>query len=276
MVIQDLFSAPPDPESYSPDLSQYMTPSWAAQAIVEHALPHFQDGAVIIEPSCGIGRFLDCLPQNTRNIGVEIDPRLADIARSKGHEVITGDFRSVELPIDAADALIGNPPFVLSAYDSFMRRAHSLLDVGGQVIMLLPTYIFQTAHNVVRWNAQWSIQQEMLPRNIFPGLRLPLMLARFTKDPRPKLTGMILYHEAAAIADMPRIYRQALEEGRSGWAAVVEVAIQNLGGRAELKAIYSEVEPRRPTANKFWKEKIRQTLQQRFTRTGEGQWTMAA
>lgn len=276
--MNDLFGSQPvaNDQGYNSDLGQWMTPSWAAQAIVEHALPVFEDGAVVIEPSCGIGRFLDVLPERYRNIGVEYDPELAAMAREQGHEVVTGDFRNVELPVDKASAVIGNPPFEFTVFDGFLDRSHALLDDGGQVIMLLPAYFFQTAANVVRWNERWSMTQEMMPRNVFRGLSKPLMLARFTRDPKPTLSGLILYHEAAAVSDMPRIYRTALEEGRSGWAAVVERAIDNLGGSAELNEIYLEIEPRRPTANRFWKEKVRQTLQRRFERTTAGAWQKAA
>jgi len=274
----DLFglSEPANDQGFDSSLGQWMTPSWVAQAIVEHALPSFEDNAVVIEPSCGIGRFLDVLPQRYRNIGIEVDPQLADLARNAGHEVITGDFRTACLPIDRADAVIGNPPFEFDVFDGFLDRSHPLLDDGGQVIMLLPAYFFQTAANVVRWNERWSLSQEMMPRNVFKGLSKPLMLARFTRDPSPRLCGLILYHEAAAVSDMPRIYRIALEEGRSGWAAVVDKAIENLGGKAGLAQIYREIEPRRPTKNRFWKEKVRQTLQRSFSKGDDGLWLKAA
>jgi len=262
-------------EGYDADLSQFMTPAWIAEAIVEHALPKFEDNAVVIEPSCGIGRFLNALPKQYRNIGVEIDPDLARKAREQGHEVILGDYREVDLPVSKVNAVIGNPPFKLDVFEGFLARSHSLLDDGGQVIMLLPAYIFQTAGNVVRFNRSWSISQEMIPRNVFPGLRLPLMLARFTRDPQPSLSGLIFYHEAAAVADMPVIYRTALQEGRSGWEAVVRAAIGNLGGNATLDQIYSEIKPRRPTKTKFWREKVRQTLARKFEKQDNG-WRMAA
>ena len=274
----DLFGTdePANDQGFDSSLGQWMTPSWAAQAIVEHALPSFRDGAIVIEPSCGIGRFLDVLPTRYRNIGIEVDPELAVIARRAGHEVVTGDFRTAALPVERADAVIGNPPFEFTVFDGFLDRSHALLDDGGQVIMLLPAYFFQTAANVVRWNERWSLAQEMMPRNVFKGLSKPLMLARFTRDPAPSLSGLILYHEAAAVSDMPKIYRTALEEGRSGWAAVVEKAIENLGGRAQLPQIYREIEPRRPTRNKFWREKVRQTLQRRFSKDDQGHWRRAA
>ncbi len=283
-MMHDLFDLPrasnendqQDNPEYKPELSQWMTPAWAAQAIVDHALPLFKDGAIVVEPSCGIGRFLDAIPNQYRSIGVELDPDLASIATKRGHEVVIGDFRTVDLPVDKADGIIGNPPFEAPVFNGFMTRAHTLLDDGGQVIMLLPAYIFQTAGTVMRWNRQWSMMQEMVPRNLFPRLRLPLTLARFTKDPKPRLSGFLLYHEATAISEMPKAYRKALNECRSVWEAVVGQAIENLGGQAPLKDIYMEIEPRRPTANQFWREKIRQTLQLKFEKQKNGNWAKAA
>lgn len=277
-MVSDLFgpTAIPNQQGYDHSLGQYMTPSWAAEAIVEHALPRFADGAIVIEPSCGIGRFLDVLPKRYRNIGIELDHELAGRAIAAGHEVVIGDYRTCDLPVDRADAVIGNPPFDLDVFEGFLDRSHPLLDDGGQVVMLLPAYFFQTAANVVRWNERWSLTQEMMPRNVFRGLSKPLMLARFTRDPKPSLSGLILYHEAAAVQDIPSAYRVALEEGRSGWQAAVEAAIGNLGGKADLQAIYREIEPRRPTRTQFWKEKVRQTLQRRFEKDGHGAWRKAA
>lgn len=277
-MVKDLFEVETakNQQGFNSQLGQWMTPSWAAEAIVDHALPLFQDNAVIIEPSCGIGRFLDVLPRQYHNIGIECDEELARIARSRGHNVIIGDYRTVELPVSKADAIIGNPPFGLNVFDGFLNRSYSLLDDGGQVIMILPAYFFQTAANVVRWNENWSMSQEMLPRNVFQGLSKPLMLARFTRDKNAHLSGLILYHEAVAISDMPKIYEKALQEGHSGWAAVVSKAIENLGGAAPLRSIYAEISPKRPTQTKFWKEKVRQTLQRQFEKTDDGNWYKAA
>ena len=278
MVKSDLFEKdePRNPQGFKASLSQWMTPSWVAEAIVEHALPRFEEGAVIIEPSCGIGRFLDALPAHYRNIGIEIDPELASIARSKGHEVIEGDFRTARLPVDRAHAIIGNPPFENDIFNGFLSRSHNLLEDEGQVIMIVPAYFFQTAKTVTAWSERWSIQQEMMPRNLFPGLSKPLLLARFTKTRETKLFGFLLYHETKEIQDIPRAYRIALEEGESGWAAAVGKAIDNLGGKANLQSIYAEIGPKRPTQTRFWKEKVRQTLYRKFNQTDDGAWLRAA
>lgn len=262
---------------YNPELGQWMTPAWAAEAIVAHALPDLPAKAVVLEPSCGIGRFLNALPQGVRAIGVEIDPRLADIARETSRsEIITGDFRTVDLPVDTVDAIIGNPPFQMDVLDGMLNRARTLLNDGSSMTLILPAFSFQTTSRVIRWNRDWSISQDMLPRTIFPGIRLPLVLARFTKDPAPRLSGFLLYHETREIEEMPSVYRKALNEGRSGWKAVVEEALKHLGGEATVAEVYAEIAPRRPTNTQHWREKVRQQLGTHFVRTDKATYRLAA
>lgn len=256
---------------------QYMTPTWAAQAIVEHlGLANLNPGAVVIEPSCGIGRFLDALPSHVNGIGVDIDHRMVTEARDRGHRVLLGDFRTINLPVNYADALIGNPPFQLDVFDGMLDRARDLLAEGGEASFILPCYAFQTAGRVVRWNKDWSLAQEMLPRTLFPGLSKPLMLARFTRDPQPTLQGLILYHESAEIEAMPAIYQRALREGRSGWKDVIDTALEQLGGQAKLADIYQKIEPQRPTATSHWKAKVRQQLNLHARRIAPCEYAMAA
>lgn len=262
---------------YDPALSQWMTPAWAAEAICDHALGGLGTGSIVIEPSCGVGRFLSAMPSGVTAIGVEIDARLAAIAgRETGCTIVTGDFRSVELPVDRCDAMIGNPPFQLDVFDGMLDRAHDLLDEGGPVIMILPAFALQTTSRVVRYNRRWTISQDMLPRTLFPGIRLPLILARFVKDSAPTLKGLLLYHESREIEEMPAIYRRALGNGRSGWRAVVEEALRRLGGQGTVDQVCSEIAPRRPTDTQHWRAKVRQQLGMHFERKGVATYALAA
>lgn len=262
---------------YDPKLSQWMTPAWAAEAIVGHCLHELRSGATVIEPSCGIGRFIHALPAGTRAIGVEIDPRLARRARSETQaEIIEGDFRIVDLPVDRCDALIGNPPFRMDVFDGMLDRAYGLLDDGGPMIMILPAFALQTTSRVARYNRRWSISQDMLPRTLFPGIRLPLVLARFVRDPVPRLHGFLLYHESREIEEMPVVYRRALSEGRSGWKAVVEEALKRLGGEGTIAQVCAEIGPRRPTSTEHWRAKVRQQLSTHFNRRASATYSLAA
>lgn len=266
-------------EGFDASLSQWMTPAWVAEAVVRHVTGGGDAVSTVIEPSCGTGRFVQAIMAelpSARVIGVEIDGALAARARATGAEIVTGDFRTTQLPVGRADLVIGNPPFQLDVFDGMLQRAHELLEDGGRAVFILPAFTFQTSSRVVRYNRQWTISQEMMPRTIFPGIRLPLMLARFTRDPAPRMFGMLLYHESNEVEGMPDVYRRALSDGRSGWKAVVEAALERLGGEATVAQVCAEIAPRRPTATEFWRPKVRQQLGRHFRKVGPARYAMAA
>ena len=261
------------------ELSQWFTPLWAARAIVEMKLPDLPAGARVLEPSCGTGRFLAALPDELEIVGVEIDQDVAAIARAQGRgHVVTGDFRSCALPHDRYDAIIGNPPFKLEVFDGFMERSETLLEEGSRAVYVLPSYAFQTTNRVMRWNRKWTIQQEMLPRTLFPGIRLPLTLATFIRDSQPRLHGFLLYAQSREVEEMPAIYKKALAEQKSGWRAVVIHALRQSGGEATVNEICCRIAPRRPTATQHWREKVRQHLQDtdHFERTAPATYRLKA
>ena len=260
------------------ELGQYPTPSWAAEALYERHFSDLDSNDLVAEPACGEGRFLAVVPAFVPAVGVEIDPNKAAQARLlTGRHVITGDFCGVELPSQPT-VILGNPPFRLDLIDRFLDRAHGLLPDGGRVGFLLPAYAFQTAGRVTGYASRWSIAQEMIPRNIFCGLKLPLVFALFRKDRRRKLIGFALYQETADVQSLPRVYRDVLAQGSGPvWLRVIEKALERPGGEADLTDIYVEMEPARPTGNRWWKEKIRQTLRRyadRFTATGKGRYAI--
>lgn len=62
------------------------------------------------------------------------------------------------------------------------------------------------------------------------------------------------------------------------WRDVVQSALENLGGKAKLKDLYSEIENHKKTrTNKNWKAKIRQTVQnyEDFNRVNRGKYKLA-
>lgn len=244
------------------ELSQYMTPLWVAEALVERHFPRLDCADLVLEPSCGRGAFLQALPSAVPAIGIEIDPRLAEAARrSTGRNVITGDFTRLDLQIQPT-AIIGNPPFKAEIIDRFLERSHRLLPEQGRVGFLLPAYLFQTARRVSDYSASWSISYELIPRNAFNGrMQVPLLFALFSKDMRKSLIGFALYHETADIQQMAKPYREAIMTTTGSlWCTVCEIALRRLGGEASLSDIYQELERNRPSRTKFWREKIRQTL----------------
>lgn len=242
-------------------LGQHFTPAWVAEALVERHFSHLGADDLVIEPSCGTGAFLCALPDDVPAIGVEIDPQIAQVARDiTGREVILGDFQTVQINARPT-AIIGNPPFNLQVIDGFLTRAFTMLPENGQAGLILPAYAFQTAKRVAGYADRWSLFQEMIPRNIFPGLSLPLLFAMFTKERERRLIGFALYREAADVQSLPDPYRDLLAQSTGGiWRRVVELALARLGGEADLATIYAEIEGNQPTRTQFWREQVRRTL----------------
>lgn len=262
-------------------LGQYPTPVWVAEALVARHFDHLTSSDFVIEPSCGPGSFLMALPSHIPAVGVDIDPHMAARARANsGREVLVGDFQTVQ--IDARPtAIVGNPPFNLSVIDGFLHRSHAMLPEGGKVGMILPAYAFQTAGRVSEYAERWSIMQEMIPRNIFSGLSLPLVFALFSKDRRRKLIGFALYHELADLQKINKPYRDIVGEiSGSVWKKVVVHAMLALGRvRVDLKDIYKVVEGQRPTKTKWWREQIRKVLRESrdmFQAEGQGVYSLIA
>lgn len=261
-------------------LGQYHTATWVAELLFERYFSHLDSSDIVIEPTCGDGRFLEVIPSGITAVGVDIDPVMAaKAAQRTGRRVLVGDFRTVPLQGIEPTAIIGNPPFSLSLIDGFLDRSHELLPEHGVVGFLLPCYAFQTAARVVQYSQKWSIKYEMIPRNLFTNLSKPLVFAVFRKDRKHALFGFALYHEAASVQKLPPEIRSILS-GEKGaiWRALVSHALQSLGGSGTLGDIYKAIEGCRPATARFWREKIRQTLQRhedRFTKVDRGVWALA-
>lgn len=255
-------------------LGQWFTPRWAAEAIVENYFPDLGIWDRVIEPSCGDGSFLGAIPDFVPAVGIEIDPAVAEAARRiTGRQVITGDFTTCELPF-APTAVIGNPPFTQSLIQRFIDRAWSVLPDEGRCGLLLPVYALQTPSVVERMASKWHLRTDLIPKTLFPRIRLPLCFAVLTKGKRG-MVGLSLYSEAHAVSKLQKRYRALLAAGEgSVWAAVVRAAMEQLGGTCELSAIYKEIEGIRPTTNQFWQPKVRQTVQRIASRVGPGRWSL--
>lgn len=260
---------------HKPALSQFFTPGWAAEALINQFYPGLGPGDTVLEPSCGAGAFLAAIPAEAHAIGVEIDPEWAAIARQNtGRPVIVGDFLAADIPA-TPNLIVGNPPFKQRDIQAFLQRAWEILPSDGEVGFILPAYAFQTASVTAALGERWGVHQDLLPRNLFPRLRLPIAFARLTKGRKTGLFGFALYAEANAVNRLQRRYRALLAAGEtSAWRAVTIAALEAVGGEADLSSIYSEIEGARPTPNPFWKEKVRQTVQRICYRTAPGRWRL--
>jgi hypothetical protein len=233
----------------------------------------------VLEPSCGIGNFLKAIPDDVPAIGVELDAALVEQCRlNTTREILHGDFRTVDLPAGITQ-VIGNPPFSVTLINALLRRAHNVLPSGGRCGLLLPAYAMQTHNTVGKWMNDWSIKAETIPRTLFPSIKLPLIFSVFTRDKRRNLLGMALYSESLEFDNLCDRAKEVLIKGaarRGVWRALVEDVLGALGGRASLAAIYEAIEPKRPTPNAFWREKVRQQLQLHCTSIGGGVWEIKA
>lgn len=242
-------------------LGQYPTPVWVAEALIERHFSRLDSSDCVIEPSCGPGAFLAAIPADVQAIGVEIDALVAaEAVRNTGRPVLVGDFRTVQLDVQPT-IILGNPPFNLKLIDGFLTRSLALLPDGGRVGFILPAYAFQTAARVAGYAEKWSLMQEMIPRNIYPGLSLPLVFALFSKEKHRTMVGFALYREATDVQGLPAPYREALSKGAGPvWREVVSAALRALGGEASVQDLYAEISGNRPTQTEFWQAKVRQTL----------------
>ncbi len=266
------------PDTEQARLGQYMTPVWFAEALFERYYGHPGGDEVFADPTCGDGSFLRAVPEHVDAYGVEIDPDKAAEARANsGRDVVIGDFRTARLPRRPTH-LIGNPPFEMRVVDGILRRGFEVLPWGGSIGFVLPCYAFQTASRVVEYAARWSLQTDLIPRNVWHGLKHPLVFAVFRKEHARTLVGLALYEEVRDVEQMPEPVREVLRSGKgSVWRAVCESVLDQLGGEAGLDAIYGMIEPKRPTGNPYWRAKVRQVLQgERFERTGRGRYRRRA
>ncbi len=270
--------------SLQKQLHQWFTPAWAAEAIVDEAFGWIGAGHRVVEPSCGDGAFLCALPGSAEVVGVEIDPLQAALAaRASGRRVIVGDFMTVPREeLGRVHAVLGNPPFQAEIVSGFLRRSHAILEEGGQVGFVLPSFIFQASSSVERMNELFTVQQAMIPRNLFPRLSLPLVFATFTKERNRRLFGFMLYREAQEIRAIKKCWRERVAKGRDAggvWLPVVREILAALGGSAELEQIYRAIQGLRPTSNPHWQAKVRQVLGRHghiFERTAPGRYRFAA
>jgi hypothetical protein len=261
--VRDLFGVsalPPRATEHKPT-GCYQTPSWACEELIARYYGDLSSSDSVIEPSCGEGHFLDAIPREVPAIGIELDPVRAAIARQRtGREVIVGDVLNVELA-HTPTLVIGNPPFRSELIDGLLDRVYDWLPDGGRCGLLLPAFILSKQSRVVRESERWSMEAELIPRDLFPGPRLPIVFARFRKERQRTVVGFALFAEAAMISGLPARIRHMLKHGRSpAWRAVVFDAIRDCGGEASLEMLYRAIEGRRPTSNPHWKAKVRQVV----------------
>ncbi len=252
-------------------LGQFFTPVWAAEILFKEHFSHLTDKDFVWEPSCGQGSCLSAIPAHIPAVGSEIDPALAELAyKNTGRPIYTGDFRYVSFPeLNRITAVFGNPPFTLDAFEGLMERCSMILSLGNKAGFIIPAYFFQTARTFMRFARKWEITQEIIPVDLFKGERVlskPLIFASFIRDNSPQIVGFRLHSELCDMQSLDKEIRNILNNQvkRSGsvWREALVKVVQDSGGTATLNDVYTRMQKKRPTENPFWKEKIRQIIQE--------------
>jgi len=213
----------------------------------------------MFEPGCGEGGFLDIASQlGVRCIGVEKNSQRAEIARSRGHHVLTGDFCTVPLPMELTIAL-GNPPYTTSIIDQLLNRLADpvAFPVLERINLLIPIFYLSNSKHVQAIREHFSINAHIIPRNTFGRIRHPLAFARFDRNAKRQLVGLALYDQTEDVLNMAVRVQRGLQT-RQTWKTVVREALEALGGSGTLKQLYAIAEPKRPSPNIWWRDKIRQ------------------
>lgn len=136
------------------------------------------DQALILEPGCGSGNFMNMAPDGKRFIGVELDTTSGRIARALNpeHDIRIENFRDTKLPENRIDAVIGNVPFAnikldhkgerYSLHDYFFAKSMDALKPGG-VLALVTSHFTLDKQNA-------SIREYLADQADFVGaIRLP-------------------------------------------------------------------------------------------------------
>ncbi|WP_437186724.1 DEAD/DEAH box helicase family protein [Planctomicrobium sp. SH668] len=157
--------------------------------------------ATILEPGCGIGRFLAYGQPEQQFIGIELDSISGRMARAlyPQHDIRIESFRDTRLPEGQIDAVIGNVPFSdlkldhhgqkFSLHDYFFAKSVDALRPGGVLTLVTSHYTLD------KQNA--SIREYLAERADFVGaIRLPS--DTFRRDGTAVVTDIVFLRKRPA------------------------------------------------------------------------------
>lgn len=178
-------------------LHEFFTPYWVCELMFELAYKHgYQDGKLVLEPSCGIGRFAEFVKNKSKITLIEADSTLCNIAsllypKADVHNLYFEQLflkkprfseKIKESWIDKKyDLVIGNPPYGInkSRY-SWAFKNFPQLEVMFifQSLMLLKSggiLVFITAQNFMRNGDKYNAAKDMIGEqaDLIDAYRLP-------------------------------------------------------------------------------------------------------
>lgn len=177
-------------------LYEYYTPIDLVEKMVGLAVKHGYKGGAVLEPSCGVGRFLHYFNPKTKVVGIEMDQVSCLIAKANFpsfdiryqtfNELFT-DRKGNSLPIkEKFDLVIGNPPYgnfsgkftrtekritkANNYVEYFISRGLDVLNNGGLLVYVIPSSYLDGKANIVKENIAQKgdlIDAYRLPVGIF-------------------------------------------------------------------------------------------------------------
>ncbi|OOY14469.1 N-6 DNA methylase [Thioclava sp. DLFJ4-1] len=263
---------PDAPLSYIPRDAKangaYYTPNAVVRSLVSWAVRDETD--VMLDPSCGDGRFL---MGHVNSVGVEQDPRSAAVAKMKapGALIHEGDFFRWASHTEARfECAAGNPPFIryqrfkgevrkaaialcaqqgasftglASSWAPFLVAAGSLVKQGGRMAFVVPAEIGHApyAAPLIEWLCARfrHVQVIAVREKLFPDLSEDcwLLYAEGAGEQTTQITLTVMEQFSACNAPPPATVQVPLAEWRTTWNRRLRPFLIS----AEARALYSDL-----------------------------------
>lgn len=147
----------------------FPTPESLAKRMAE--LADIQKGQTVLEPSAGTGRLAAAAAARGAKVeAVEMVPRLQEILKAKGLDVVDSDFTAMKAE-PKYDRVLMNPPFEKGQDMAHVRKAFEMLKPGGKMVAVMGEGAFFRSDRQASEFRQWlegvGGMSEKLPEGTF-------------------------------------------------------------------------------------------------------------